>query len=230
MQRVCGEYLGSIRVCAYCSARPGEGGPRGRARANEGATNNFLCSQTLSGNFLRLRTVTQLLAVAHPIKYDPRMKSFPLTAREVKATEAVLTRIYNAAKRSLRGEKLAAACDLQPGEYQQLRALDPLVEMAELKGRADAEMELSGVIYAAAVAGDTKAAEMILKHQHDWVAKQQVQVNVAQQISITAALAQAESRVLETVEEVTDARAPVLGGPRAGVNGQALESVYSERP
>lgn len=158
------------------------------------------------------------------------MKSFPLTAREVKATEAVLTRIYNAAKRSLRGEKLAAACDLQPSEYQQLRALDPLVEMAELKGRADAEMELSGVIYAAAVAGDTKAAEMILKHQHDWVAKQQVQVNVAQQISITAALAQAESRVLETVEEVTDARAPVLGGPRAGVNGQALESVYSERP
>ena len=164
------------------------------------------------------------------MKYHARMKSFPLTAREIKATEALLTRIYNAAKRSLRGEKLAAACDLQPGEYQQLRAMDPLVEMAELKGRADAEMELSSVIYAAAVAGDTKAAEMILKHQHDWVAKQQVQVNVAQQISITAALAQAESRVLETIEEVTDARAPVFGGPRANVDGQALVATDRQRP
>jgi hypothetical protein len=158
------------------------------------------------------------------------MKSLPLSTREVKATEAVLTRIYDNAKLGLRGRSLALACDLRPEEFRRLCEMDPAAELAEFKGRADAEKEMSHVVYLAARAGDSKAALEMLKHQHDWVAKQQVQVNVAQQISITAALEQAQSRVLQIVEEVTDARTPVLGGAGAGSYGQALEPVHSERP
>jgi hypothetical protein len=158
------------------------------------------------------------------------MKSLPLTAREVKATEAVLTRIYDNAKLGLRGRSLALACDLRPEEYRRLCEMDPSAELAELKGRADAEKEMSHIVYMAARAGDSKAALEMLKHQHDWVAKQQVQVNVAQQISITAALERAQVRVLEPVEEVTDARAQIHGGSRADFDVSALESVYSERP
>jgi hypothetical protein len=45
--------------------------------------------------------------------------------------------------------------------------------------------------------GDSKAALALLQHVHGWVAKQQVQVDVQQQISIVAALQEAESRVIE---------------------------------
>jgi hypothetical protein len=44
--------------------------------------------------------------------------------------------------------------------------------------------------------GDSKAALAILQHVHGWAAKQQVQIDVQQQISITAALQEAESRVI----------------------------------
>lgn len=158
------------------------------------------------------------------------MKSLPLTVREVKATEAVLERIYKNAKLGLRGRSLALACDLLPEEFRRLCEMDPAAELAEFKGRADAEKEMSDVVYMAARSGDAKAALEMLKHQHEWVAKQQVQINVAQQISITAALEQAQSRVLQLVEEVTDAGTPVLGGAGARAYGQALEPVHSERP
>jgi hypothetical protein len=157
-------------------------------------------------------------------------KSLPLTIREVKATEAVLNRVYDAAKLGLKGDNLALAAGLLPSEYRRLRELDPIAELAEQKGRADGEIAMSTVLHEAAMNGDSKAALEILKHAHGWVAKQQVQIDVAQQISITAALEQAQSRVLELVHEVTDARAPVLGGPRARLDGQALESGNSERP
>jgi len=57
------------------------------------------------------------------------------------------------------------------------------------------------VLYKAAMAGDTKAAETILKHKCDWVAKQQIEVN--QTISITAALQEAQLRVINmgTIDE-----------------------------
>jgi hypothetical protein len=76
--------------------------------------------------------------------------------------------------------------------------------MAEMKGRADAEGDLATTLMAAALEGDTKVALEVLKHRHDWVAKQQVQVDVAQQISITAALEQAEKRV-RAAEAIEDA-------------------------
>ena len=124
-------------------------------------------------------------------------QSLPLTARKITATESRLQRIYDAAKLGMKGESLALAAGLLPEEYRRLCQMDPVAEMAELKGRADGEQELATVMMNAAKSGDTKAALEILKHRHDWVAKQQVQIDVAQQISIIGALEQAEQRVID---------------------------------
>lgn len=160
----------------------------------------------------------------------PRMtfKSLPLTTREIRATEAVLTRIYDAARRGLKGDSLALAAGLLPQEHRRLRELDPIAELAEAKGRADSEMMASKALYDAAESGDYKAALAILQHVHGWVAKQQVQIDVAQQISITAALERAHSRVLEQVEEV-DAGTPLLGRAGAGTDVPAMVAVHSQR-
>jgi hypothetical protein len=126
-------------------------------------------------------------------------QSFPYEVRKLEATEARLERIYNASKLGLKGDSLALAAGMLPTEYRQLTMLDPIAEMAELKGRADGEQEMSHVLHEAARAGDAKSALEILKHQHGWVAKQQLSIDVEQRISITAALEQAQSRVIEGV-------------------------------
>ena len=128
----------------------------------------------------------------------------PHEPRRLNATEARLEAIYNAAKRGLKGDTLALAAGMLPQEYRQLCQFDPLAELAELKGRADGEMEMSGVLHDAARAGDAKAALEILKHAHGWVAKQAIEVN--QTISVKHALELAEKRVLEyTLIEADDA-------------------------
>jgi hypothetical protein len=76
--------------------------------------------------------------------------------------------------------------------------------MAELKGKADGEMLASQQLHKAAADGDAKAALEILKHQHGWVAKQQLSIDVEQRISITAALEQAQQRVIEGVFKQVD--------------------------
>ncbi len=124
-------------------------------------------------------------------------QSLPLTARTLVATEARLQRIYGAAKLGLKGDALALASGMLPTEFRRLCQMDPIAEMAEQKGRADAEQALAAVMMDAALAGDTKAALEVLKHRHDWVAKQQVQIDVAQQISVIGALEQAEQRVID---------------------------------
>lgn len=124
-------------------------------------------------------------------------KSLPLTVRKIQATEARLEAIYDAAKKGLKGDSLALAAGMLPVEYRRLCEFDPLAEMAELKGRADGEREMSEVLHEAAKNGDAKAALEILKHAHGWVAKQQVDIAVEQRISITDALEQAKTRVIE---------------------------------
>jgi len=128
-------------------------------------------------------------------------QSLPYEPRRVQATEARLERIYAAAKRGLKGDSLALSAGLLPQEFNQIAQLDPLVNLAAQKGRADAERELSDVLHTAAMSGDAKMALEILKHQHGWVAKQQIEVN--QVISITAALQEAEQRVINmgTIDE-----------------------------
>ena len=133
-------------------------------------------------------------------------QSFTYEPRKLQATEARLQAIYDAAKLGLKGDSLALAAGMTPTEYRQLVLFDDIAEYAELRGRADGERELSQVLHAAAAEGDAKAALEILKHQHGWVAKQQLSVDVEQRISITAALESAQSRVISAlaIESASD--------------------------
>ena len=159
------------------------------------------------------------------------MHSLPLTTRELKATESRLQAIYDAAKVGLKGDTLALAAGMLPVEYRRLKELDPVAEMAELKGRADGERLASEQLHKAAAEGDSKAALEILKHAHGWVAKQQVQIDVAQQISITAALEQAQRRVNDVVdlEDQSNARTALLSGTGTIVDGAAVGARVIER-
>lgn len=133
---------------------------------------------------------------------EPMFYSIPFTPRKVEATESRLKAVYDAAKLGLKGDALALAAGMLPQEYRQLTQLDPVVEMAAQKGKADAEIEMANVLRTAALQGDAKSALEILKHQHGWVAKQAISVEVDQRISITGALAEAQKRVLD-VQDVT---------------------------
>jgi hypothetical protein len=124
-------------------------------------------------------------------------KSLPYEPREIKATESRLQAIYDAAALGLKGDNLALAAGMLPAEFRRLCQMDPLAQMAEAKGRADSELEAANQLRDAARNGDSKASLAILQHVHGWVAKQQVQVDVKQQISVIAALQEAESRVIE---------------------------------
>ena len=122
--------------------------------------------------------------------------TLPFDARPmVKATEARLDAIYDAARKGLKGDSLALAAGLLPVEYRRLAEFDPLVELAAQKGRADGELTLSGYLHEAAAQGDTKAALELLKHVHGWVARQAIDVSVEQTISVKHALQLAQQRV-----------------------------------
>jgi len=159
---------------------------------------------------------------------DGGFSSIPHEPREVRATEARLEKIYEAAKRGLKGDALALACDMLPTEYRRLIQLDPIAEYAEIKGRAEGEMEMADVLRRAAMAGDTKAALDVLKHVHNWVAKQAMSVEVNQTISITAALQEAQQRVIEG--QIIDANDGIFAGGRTALNGDAVEPRAEERP
>ena len=146
--------------------------------------------RTPQTNFLNFRSIIA-----------PMFRDLPITARELKATPAMLERIYEGAKLGLRGDSLALAAGMLPVELARLKLMDPIAEIAEMKGRADSEMTMSKTLYEAAEAGDSKAALEFLRHRHDWQAAQKIQVDVTQSISITAALEQAEKRVLLAVED-----------------------------
>jgi hypothetical protein len=128
--------------------------------------------------------------------------SLPYEARKVEATEARLNAIYDAAKLGLKGDTLALAAGMLPVEYRQLCQLDPIAEIAAQKGRADGEIEASKQLHKAATEGDAKASLAILQHVHGWVAKQAITIDVDQRISITAALAEAERRVVDVVDVI----------------------------
>lgn len=159
---------------------------------------------------------------------DLMFTSLPYEPRQITATEAVLERIYTAARKGLKGDSLAYAAGLTPQEYRRLVQLDPIAEYAEHKGRAESEAEMAGVLREAALAGDTKAALDILKHVHKWTAPQSVQVQVEQRISILAALEEAQTRVIEG--QILDADPPVFGGRRAEADGDHVVGAGEERP
>lgn len=127
-------------------------------------------------------------------------ETLPYEPRQLRATEDRLARIYKAAKLGLKGDNLALAAGMLPKEYARLKQFDEIAEYAEMKGRAEGEMQMSHMLHEAAMQGDAKAALAILQNVHGWVAKQAISVDVNQQISITAALQEAQARVLEVVD------------------------------
>jgi hypothetical protein len=153
-------------------------------------------------------------------------KSLPHAPRQLNATEARLQAIYDAAALGLRGDSLALAAGLLPAEYRRLCQMDPLAEMAEAKGRADSEFEAANQLRDAARNGDSKASLAILQHVHGWVAKQQVQVDVKQQISVIAALQEAESRVIEG-RVLPDEPAALTRAPTTPHATRALTAEYA---
>ena len=161
--------------------------------------------------------------------------SLPFTPERPEATEARLEAIYAAARYGLKGDSLAMAAGLTPSQYRRLQEFDPLVEMAEMKGRSEGEFSAAKTLYDAAANGDAKAALDILKHQHGWVSKQQIDVNIDQQISITGALERAQTRVIEglytdvtPIEDNTSATANLLSSRRNGLNESAVVADYQE--
>ena len=155
-------------------------------------------------------------------------KSLPLAVRDIKATEAVLERLYNSARLGLKGDALALNAGLLPVEFRRLCQMDPIADMAVQKGWADTEAEMATTIVSAARSGDAKVALDYLKHRADWVAKQQVQVDVAQQISVSLALENANARVAQLVEEV-HAAAPLLGQRGDGADDASMVASDQER-
>ena len=123
-------------------------------------------------------------------------RSIPVVARELRATPEALEGIYEAARLGLKGDSLALAAGMLPSEYRRLCQMDPIAELAEQKGRADAELAVSRTVYSAAEGGDAKAALSVLQHQFGWTARSEVSVDVYQKISIVAALEAAQSRVI----------------------------------
>jgi hypothetical protein len=167
-------------------------------------------------------------------------QSLPLTARTLVATEARLQRIYDAAKLGLKGDALALASGMLPTEFRRLCQMDPIAEMAELKGRADAEQALATVMMDAALAGDTKAALEVLRHRHDWTAAQKIEVSGSQAISIHVALEQAQARVdsfiINEAQERANAPGLLTNQPTGADDGyadfdtEAAKRVASLRP
>lgn len=127
--------------------------------------------------------------------------SYPDTTVQIKATQARLDAIYNASKKGLKEDAIAFAVGLIPQHYRQLMQLDPRVELAAQKGRADGEMEMSTVLHELAMKGDVKAASMILTHVYKWQQPQNVTISVEGNISITQALERANKRIERHVIE-----------------------------
>lgn len=121
--------------------------------------------------------------------------SFPTETLVLNATEARIKAIYKAARIGLRGDTLALAAGMRPQEYRRLIQFHPEAELAEMKGHADGEAEMAAVLRKSALGGDAKAALDVLKHKHGWVAKQHVEIQVDDRISILKALEMANARV-----------------------------------
>ena len=131
--------------------------------------------------------------------------SLPFTARPIKATEAVLERIYLAARKGVTGNSLAYQAGMLPIELRRLQEFDEAARMAEELGKSDLGAEAVGTVLGAIRNGDAKAAMDLLKHKFDWVAKQQINMDITKTISVTEALAAAEQRLtIANSDDVTD--------------------------
>ena len=188
----------------------------------------FIFRATLQNNFYFLQNQSQHIIVRGMTFY-----SIPFTPERPEATEARLEAIYAAAKYGLKGESLALAAGLSPTQYRRLQEFDPLVEMAEMKGRADGEWTAAKTLHDAAADGDAKAALDILKHQHGWKAAQSLEITVEGQISVIAALEKAQQRVIEGTyaeapqleNRTSDAAAEIQRAGRSRIDGAVMDAI-----
>lgn len=148
-------------------------------------------------------------------------ESLPLTVRSVKATEARLQRIYDAAKLGLKGDSLALSAGMLPIEFRQLCQLDPLAEMAAMKGKADGEVEHATVLSEASLAGDAKAALAILQHVHGWAAKQITESTSTVTVEIKNLLSERDERIRGVVYEHD--RPAAIDSPEDATGGALLQ-------
>jgi hypothetical protein len=134
--------------------------------------------------------------------------SIPFSAREVKATEAVLERIYAAAYLGLKGDSLALTAGLHPHELRTLIELDPAAEIAARKGRADSEAAHARMLSAASLNGDAKASLAILQHVHGWTAKQSVEVTASVSAELAEVLNGTAAQLLAKIRALPSANEP----------------------
>jgi len=190
------------RLAAVCFPQTGGGGGRRvTVTVTEGPQTIFCKTHSVKILFL-------FFAKRHQGRYPTAMSfySIPFAPDRAAATEARLEAIYEAARYGLKGDTLAMRVGLTPTQYRRLAEFDPLVEMAELKGRADGEYSAGKTLHDAAAQGDAKAALEILKHQHGWRSAQSLEITVEGQISVLAALEKAQTRVIQGLyTEVGDA-------------------------
>jgi hypothetical protein len=116
---------------------------------------------------------------------DDEFYTVPTPPRlRVDVPQVVIDRIYDAAYKGVKGDRLAHACGFTPEELQFLKGANEFVMRAILKGIADNEMDMGEVLINNARSGDTKAAITMLTHRHDWMPARPVD-DGNQQLTIT---------------------------------------------
>lgn len=108
----------------------------------------------------------------------------PEPRRRIDVPEVIIEKIYDAAYKGLRGEKLAYACGFTPEDFTWLLAANDKCAQAVQVGYADSERDVAAALLENALSGDTKAATAVLTHRHGWMpAKPEGEAN--QQLTIT---------------------------------------------
>lgn len=101
---------------------------------------------------------------------DPLFYTVGFRTREIKATEKILTKVYEAGYLGFKSDdSIATYSGLQVSEYRQLLAMDPHVEIMLNKGRTDSEARTSRKLIEKVEEGDMKAIQLKLTHQHNWM-------------------------------------------------------------
>ena len=133
----------------------------------------------------------------------PAFVNVPHAPRTLRATEKVLTRLYESAKMGLKGDSLALAAGMLPMEYRQLCQMDDRAALIALKGKADAELEHASKLAEASLAGDAKASLAILQHAHGWTARQEIDLNANHMVDIKTLLAERAARIFDNDATLT---------------------------
>lgn len=122
------------------------------------------------------------------------IKGYNYKPKTLRPTEEQLEKIYECAKLGLKGDSIPLAAGINLDQYKQLKEFNKNIEILEKRAIADNELELSKCLMEDAKTNPKTALE-VLKHKHGWVAKQQLNVEIEDRISITEALKEAEKRV-----------------------------------